>query len=137
MKKNYFLFLILGIIVLLFTGCATLNLNAHSDNITNSKDGNIDVDTLLNEFINKIDTFEYYQNQLIVGYTNDEAFDELKRYLKAFEEGIIEFEKDTKVALLTLNISVKDALLKLKTYNDFDGIRYIEPSIKDIYLITK
>lgn len=130
MKKNYFLFLILGIIVLLFTGCATLNLNAHSDNITNSKDGNIDVDTLLNEFINKIDTFEYYQNQLIVGYTNDEAFDELKRYLKAFEEGIIEFEKDTKVALLTLNISVKDALLKLKTYNDFDGIRYIEPSIK-------
>ncbi len=130
MKKNYFLFLILGIIVLLFTGCATLNLNAHSDNITNSKDGNIDVDTLLNEFINKIYTFEYYQNQLIIGYTNDEAFDELKGYLKAFEEGIIEFEKDTKVALLTLNISVKDALLKLKTYNDFDGIRYIEPSIK-------
>lgn len=133
MKKIYFLFLTLSIVIFLFTGCMTLDLDSDSSNAAGSvnksnssiNSGQIDAQALLN----KLENYEYYENQLIVGYTSEEALEELKTYLKATKVDMFEFEEDKKVALLRTNNSVEESLLKLKTYNNYEGIRYIEPSM--------
>lgn len=132
MKKVYLFVMVLGIVLLIFTGCTTLDLNNDSSNPMSNSNNNskLGAEAILRESINKINSYNYYENELIVGYSNDESFEKLKDYLKATEEKVVEFEGDKKAALIKIDTTVENALLKLKDYGNFDGIRYIEPSLK-------
>jgi len=128
MKKVYLFGMVLGIVLLIFTGCTTLDLNNDSSNSNSSSQ--LDAEAILGDIINKINSYDYYENELIVGYSDDESFEKLKDYLKADEEKVVEFENNKKAALIKIDTTVENALLKLKDYRNFEGIRYIEPSLK-------
>jgi subtilisin family serine protease len=131
MKKVYLFAMVLGIVLLIFTGCTTLDLNNDSSNSSlNSSSSQLDAEAILGDVINKINSYDYYENELIVGYSDDESFEKLKDYLKASEVKVVEFEGNKKAALIKINTTVENALLKLKDYRNFDGIRYIEPSLE-------
>jgi len=131
MKKVYLFAMVLGIVLFIFTGCTTLDLNNDSSNpLSNSSSSQLDAEAILGDFINKINSYDYYENELIVGYCTDESFEKLKDYLKADELKVVEFEGNKKAALIKIDTTVENALLKLKDYPNFDGIRYIEPSLE-------
>ncbi|MBL5981771.1 hypothetical protein NAAC61_06795 [Petrotoga sp. 8T1HF07.NaAc.6.1] len=132
MKKVYLFVMVLGIVLLIFTGCTTLDLNNDSSNTLSNNNNNsqLGAEAILRDAINKINLNDYYENELIVGYSDDESFEKLKDYLKADEVKVVEFEGNKKAALIKIDTTVENALLKLKDYRNFDGIRYIEPSLK-------
>jgi subtilisin family serine protease len=121
MKK--FLFIIIISISLLFISCT--NFDIDKKNITNDEI-NIEKYNLIEKKLERLTKYDYFENQLNVGYYNIESLNKLAKYLKA--DINVNIEK-IKVANLKFNYPVEEALRKLLN-KSFEGIKFIEPNYK-------
>jgi len=129
MKKLYIVFLI--VISLLLVSCSTFTSN-EENKIKNEPIKNPTEVTLVNDLIanrmKELDNFDYFENQINIGYIDQESLDELLETLKVSRRNVRTIEK-LKIANIKLDISTKEALEKIQKLNP-KGIKFAEPNFK-------
>ncbi|KAF2956124.1 S8 family serine peptidase [Marinitoga sp. 38H-ov] len=118
MKKILFILLSLS---LLLISCTNFDVN---NNINNAI--KVEKNNLIEKKLNTLNKYDYFENQLNVGYNDIESLNKLANYLKA--DIVVNIEK-LKIANLRFNYSVEEALRKLLN-KSFEGIKFIEPNYK-------
>jgi len=131
MKKRFSIIIILVVsLIFIISGCMNLNPTSNSgvnDSPTSSNSPGY------NSYIptfKELQGREYKDNELVVGYEDESAKDELLERLKG--ANIVEEITELKAVLIQLNgdLDVSKALEILKSEN-IEGIRYAEPNYTD------
>ncbi|PWJ95131.1 subtilisin family serine protease [Oceanotoga teriensis] len=122
MKKLFIVLLVLTALIL--SSCMMPKEKNNENNNDISK--NYRFEDLISKRIDELDLYEYFDNQINVGYENEEALDKIVKLLKAED---IEKAENLKIANLTLDISTKKAL-EVLIKNKVEGIRFAEPNFK-------
>ena len=135
MNKRFSIIVVLVVsLVFIISGCMNLNGPSNDGVIDNSTNSNFSrYNSYIPTFI-ELQGREYNDNELVVGYEDESAKDELLERLKG--ANIVEEITELKAVLIQLNgdLDVSKALEILKSEN-IEGIRYAEPNYTDRRLI--